>query len=72
MQKNLKKEYMYIFQILFHIYIYIYIYIYKLNHFAVHLNLTQNCKSITLQEKKNKKSEGKSYKFWRQRPVNIL
>ena len=47
MEKNLKKN----------IYIYIYIYIY-LNHFAVHLKLTQYCKSTIVQlkffSKKNK------------------
>ena len=33
-----------------YIYIYIYIHIYiKLNHFAVHLKLTQHCKSTILQ-----------------------
>ena len=34
------------------VYIYIYIYIYKrLNHFTVHLELTQHCKSTMLQYK---------------------
>ena len=49
MEKNLKKN------IYTHIYTYIYIYIYiyiKLNHFAVHLKLTQHCKSTILQYKK--------------------
>ena len=34
MEKNLKK--------------YVYIHIYKLNHFALHLKLTQHCKSTIL------------------------
>ena len=44
MGKELEKEYMYIF---------IYIYMY-LNHFAVHLKLTQHCKLAILQLKKKK------------------
>ena len=32
---------------------YTYIYIYKLHHFAVHLKLSQHCKSTILQLKKN-------------------
>ena len=33
-----------------HIYIHIYVYIYiQLNHFAVHLKLTQHCKSTLIQ-----------------------
>jgi len=31
--------------------IYIYIYIYKVNHFVVHLKLTQHCKSTLLKYK---------------------
>ena len=34
------------------VYVYIYIYIYiRLNHFTVHLELTQHCKSTMLQYK---------------------
>ena len=43
MEKNLQKK---------KIYIYIYMYIY-LNHFDVHLKLTQHCKSTILQLKKH-------------------
>ena len=39
-----------------HIHIYIWIYIY-LNHFAVHLKLTQYCKSTIVQLKKKRKKE---------------
>ena len=45
MEKNLKKNI---------IYIYIYIYIY-LNHSAIHLKLTQRCKSTVYHEKFLKK-----------------
>ena len=37
-----------------HIYMYIYMYICKLNHFVIHLKLTQHCKSTILQWKKFK------------------
>ena len=37
MEKNLEK------------YIYIYMYMYILNHFAIHLKLTQRCNSTILQ-----------------------
>ena len=46
--KESEKEYMCIY-----IYVCLYIYIY-LNHFAVHLKLTQHCKSTILQLKKKK------------------
>ena len=53
MEKNLKKE-LYICLYVIYIYIYvIHIFIYiKLNHFTVHLKLTQHCKSTMLQFKK--------------------
>ena len=49
-EKESEKEYIYV-------YIYIlYMYI-KLNHFTIHLKLTQHCKSTILQFKKLKKKE---------------
>ena len=53
MEKNLKNN-IYIYS-----YPYIYGYIY-LNHFAVHLKLTQYCKStvVQLEKKKEKRTEG--------------
>ena len=59
MEKNLKNNiYIYI-----HIHISIWIYIY-LNHFSVHLKLTQYCKSTIVQLKKKKgKKNGKPKKL---------
>ena len=49
MEENLKKK----IRIYTDIYVCIYMYIY-LNHFAVHLKLTEHCKSATLQLKKKR------------------
>ena len=62
MEKNLKNN-IYIYS-----YPYIYGYIY-LNHFAVHLKLTQYCKStvVQLEKKKEKRTEGEiaNQKNWK-------
>ena len=69
MEKNLKKTPVYIYVyvcvcVCVYIYIYIYIYIYVcMNQFAVHLKLTQLCKSAILQFLKNIKQCMKKEKF---------
>ena len=45
------------------IYRYIHIYVY-LNHFAVHLKLTQHCKSTILQFKKRRREQGGVFPVW--------
>ena len=50
MEKESKKEWIYVYILIITIYIYVIIYpVYKLIHFAIHLKLTQCCKSIILQ-----------------------
>ena len=64
MENNLKKMYIYIY-----IYAHTHICI-KLNHFAVHLKLTQHCKPTILQLKKQNKE--KNYFLTKVAAVNIL
>ena len=56
MGKESEKAYIHIIYII-HIYIHTHTHMYILSHFAVHLKLTQHCKSTILQLKKKKKRQ---------------
>ena len=50
MEKKSKKQWIYVYILIITIFIYVIIYpVYKLIYFAIHLKLTQYCKSVILQ-----------------------